>query len=171
MSSLPFVMTSSSFPHMGTIPVRHTCDGADLSPQLAWSGIPDHARSLVLMVDDPDAPDPRAPKMTWVHWLLYNMSASIKELPDGMVSANLPAGTLEGLNDWKTTGYRGPCPPVGQHRYFYKLFALDSRLPDLGRPEKKALTQAMQGHVLAYCEMIGLYQRHVQRFDGPGSQA
>lgn len=161
MSSMPFAMTSTSFQHMGMIPVRHTCDGLELSPQLAWTGVPENAQSLVLMVDDPDAPDPRAPKMTWVHWVLYNMPASTCELPEGVVAVNLPTGTLEGLNDWRRTGYGGPCPPVGQHRYFHKLFALDIRLSDLHRPEKKALSQAMRGHILASTELIGLYQRHL----------
>ena len=143
---------------MGMIPVRHTCDGLDLSPPLAWAGVPEHTQSLVLIIDDPDAPDPRAPKKTWVHWVLYNLPPSCHGLPAGVVRASLPPGTLEGLNDWKSTDYGGPCPPVGQHRYFHKLFALDTSLPDLSQPEKNALLKAMHGHILAQTELIGLYQ-------------
>lgn len=152
-------LTSASFPHKGMVPVRHTCDGDDLSPQLAWTGVPADAQSLVLIVDDPDAPDPKAPRMTWVHWVLYNIPPQVNQLPEGIAAADLPVGTLQGLNDWRRTGYGGPCPPVGMHRYFHKLFALDCRLPDLRIPGKAALEKAMQGHVLAQVELIGLYQR------------
>ncbi|MFZ2295903.1 MAG: YbhB/YbcL family Raf kinase inhibitor-like protein [Polaromonas sp.] len=156
---MSLTLTSASFPHNGLIPIRHTCDGHDHSPQLAWTGGPANTQSLVLIVDDPDAPDPEAPKMTWVHWLLYNIPPHVSELPEGVAANDLPAGTLQGINDWKRTGYGGPCPPVGKHRYFHKLFALDIRLPDLKIPSKAALEKAMQGHVLAQAELIGLYQR------------
>lgn len=152
-------ISSASFQHKGVIPLRHTCDGDDLSPQLAWTGVPVNAQSLVLIVDDPDAPDPQAPRMTWSHWVLYNIPSHINELPEGVAANNLPAGTLQGMNDGRRTGYGGPCPPIGMHRYFHKLFALDARLPDLGIPSKTALEKAMQGHVLAYGELIGVYQR------------
>ena len=157
--AMSLTLTSASFQHKGTIPLRHTCDGDDLSPQLVWTGLPANTQSLVLIVDDPDAPDPQAPKMTWVHWVLYNIPPHTTELSEGIAAANLPAGTLQGLNDWRRTGYGGPCPPIGRHRYFYKLFALDTRLPDLKSPSKGALEKAMQGHVLAHAELIGLYQR------------
>jgi len=157
--TMSLTLTSASFPHEGMIPSRHTCDGEDLSPQLAWRGMPANTQSLVLIVDDPDAPDPQAPKMTWVHWVLYNMPPHTTELAEGIAPINLPAGTLQGLNDWRRTGYGGPCPPIGRHRYFHKLFALDTRLPDLKGPNKGALEKAMQGHVLAHAELIGLYQR------------
>lgn len=141
------------------MPARFTCDGDDISPQLAWAGLPAGTESLVLIVDDPDAPDPAAPKMTWVHWLLYNLPPSASGLPEN-VSANLPAGTLQGITDSHRTGYGGPCPPIGQHRYYFKLYALDTMLPDLGQPTKPKLEKAMQGHVLAHAELMGKYQRH-----------
>lgn len=156
---MSLTLASASFEHEGKIASRHTCDGDDLSPQLAWTGVPANAQSLVLIVDDPDAPDPKAPKMTWVHWLLYNIPPQVNQLREGIPSADLPAGALEGLNDWRRTAYGGPCPPIGMHRYFHKLFALDCRLPDLRIPGKAALEMAMQGHVLAHTELIGLYQR------------
>lgn len=156
---MTLTLTSASFQHGGMIPRRHTCDGDDLSPQLVWTGLSANTQSLVLIVDDPDAPDPQAPKMTWVHWVLYNIPPHATELAEGIAAANLPAGTLQGLNDWRRTGYGGPCPPIGRHRYFYKIFALDTRLPDLKSPGKAALEKAMKGHVLAHAELIGLYQR------------
>jgi Raf kinase inhibitor-like YbhB/YbcL family protein len=152
-------ITSTAFAHGGAIPRSHTCDGEDLSPALAWAGVPAAALSLVLIVDDPDAPDPAAPKMTWAHWVLYNLPAAATGLAEGAGSSVLPAGTREGLNDWRRTGYGGPCPPIGRHRYFHKLYALDTVLPDLGRPTKAALEKAMHGHVLAHCELVGTYQR------------
>lgn len=152
-------LSSTSFPANGKIPPRLTCDGQDLSPQLAWSGLPAGTQSLVLIVDDPDAPDPAAPRMTWVHWVLYNIPAVATGLAEGVAVRALPSGTLQGLNDWQRTGYGGPCPPIGRHRYFHKLFALDVMLPDLRRPTKDALEKAMQGHVLARAELIGYYQR------------
>ncbi len=152
-------LTSPSFSHQGMIPVRHTCDGKDFSPELTWTGIPENTKSLVLIVDDPDAPDPQAPKMTWVHWILYNIPPVASKLPEQVMTAGLPSGTLEGINDWKRTGYGGPCPPIGIHRYFHKLYALDTLLPDLNQPTKAILEKAMQGHVIAQAELIGLYHR------------
>jgi Raf kinase inhibitor-like YbhB/YbcL family protein len=151
------VLTSAAFRHQSAIPRRHTCDGDDVSPPLAWTGVPREAKSLVLIVDDPDAPDPKAPRMTWVHWLLYNLAPDCTGLPEGVKT--LPKGVLEGMNDWKRTGYGGPCPPVGRHRYFHKLYALDATLPDLGRPTRTRLEKAMSGHVLAQAELVGTYQR------------
>ena len=156
---MPLKLISSAFSTGGNIPVEHTCEGADLSPPLSWSGIPAGTKSLALIVDDPDAPDPAAPRMTWVHWLLYNLPPAAAGLPEGVVPAALPAGTREGINDWKRTGYGGPCPPIGRHRYFHKLYALDTLLPDLERPTKNQLEKAMQGHVLAQAELIGTYQK------------
>ncbi len=152
-------LNSTAFAHNETIPSKHTCDGADISPPLAWSGVPDNAKSLVLIVDDPDAPDPAAPKMTWVHWLLYNLPPDTAGLTEAIAPADLPAGTLEGTNDWKRTGYGGPCPPIGRHRYFHKLYALDAMLPDLGEPTKDTLLASMQGHVIEEVELVGTYQR------------
>lgn len=156
---MPLIITSPAFIHDGAIPGRHTCDGPDVSPQLAWTGAPAGSKSLALVVYDPDAPDPAAPKMTWVHWVLYNIPADSGGLPEGATTEMLPSGTLQGLNDWHLTGYGGPCPPIGRHRYFFKLYALDIVLPDLKRPAKPALEKAMQGHVLARSELVGLYQR------------
>ena len=152
-------LTSSAFPHQGEIPSRYTCDGDDISPPLFWSGVPAGAKSLVLIVDDPDAPDPKAPRMTWVHWLLYNIPPTVTELPEHIAPKNLSKGTLEGVNDWKRTGYGGPCPPIGRHRYFHKLYALDTLLPDMNRPTKAKLESAMQGHILSVAEIVGTYQR------------
>lgn len=156
---MSLTISSSAFRPRGEIPRRYTCDGDDLSPPLAWSGIPASAKSLVLVVDDPDAPDPRAPRMTWVHWLLYNLPTTLTELPEAVDESTLPEGSLAGLNDWKRTGYGGPCPPIGRHRYFHKLYALDTILPDLGQPDKARLEHAMRGHVLAHTELVGTYQR------------
>jgi Raf kinase inhibitor-like YbhB/YbcL family protein len=147
-----------AFAEKGQIPAVHTCDGRDLSPALKWSGKPAGTQSFALIVDDPDAPDPAAPKMTWVHWVLYNLPADLEQLLEG--ARDLPGGALEGLNDWKRTGYGGPCPPKGRHRYFFKLYALDHRLPDLHRPTKAKLEAAMSGHILAKATLIGTYQRH-----------
>ncbi len=152
-------LTSPSFGHMQSIPEKFTCDGDDLSPELRWSGLPERTKSLALVVDDPDAPDPAKPKMTWVHWVLYNIPPATDRLPEGVSTDTLPAGALEGLNDWKRTGYGGPCPPIGQHRYFHKLYALDVVLDDLKRPAKAALEKAMSGHILSQTELIGMYQR------------
>jgi Raf kinase inhibitor-like YbhB/YbcL family protein len=152
-------LTSTAFAHEGEIPRIHTCQGQDVSPPLAWRGVPANTKSLVLIVDDPDAPDPAAPKMTWVHWVLYNIPASEGGLPEAVRSTALPAGTHEGVNDWGRTGYGGPCPPIGRHRYFYKLYALDTVLPDLKRPDKAAVEKAMQGHILAQAVLIGTYQK------------
>lgn len=151
-------LASAAFIAGGLIPTVHTCDGGNLSPPLAWSGVPPGTKSLALIVDDPDAPDPASPKMTWVHWVLYNLPADTASLAAGIADADLPPGTRQGLNDWKRTGYGGPCPPIGRHRYFHKLYALDAVLPDLGRPSKASLERAMRGHIIGQAELVGLYQ-------------
>jgi len=158
-SAMTMHLSSSAFAHQGAIPSKYTCEGDDLSPPLAWSGAPAGTKSFVLIVDDPDAPDPGAPRMTWVHWVLYNIPAATTELTEAVPTTRLPAGTREGLNDWKRTGYGGPCPPIGRHRYFHKLYALDTVLPDLGRAGKAEVEHAMQGHVLAHAELIGTYAK------------
>ncbi len=155
---MTLTITSSVFDPNGSIEVRYTCDGDDVSPSLSWFGIPEGAQSLVLIVDDPDAPDPAAPKMTWVHWVLYNIPPTVSGLAEAIAPSDLPSGTLEGVNDWKRTGYGGPCPPIGRHRYFHKLYALDTLLPDLHKPTKAKLEEAMQGHILDQAELIGTYQ-------------
>jgi Raf kinase inhibitor-like YbhB/YbcL family protein len=156
---MTLTLKSRVFDHGDTIPSKYTCVGADISPPLTWGGVPKTARSLVLIVDDPDAPDPRAPKKTWVHWVLYNIPANISGLPEGMRSAKLPPGTKEGLNDWKQTGYGGPCPPIGRHRYYHKLYALDTVLEGMNTPTKTRIEAAMKGHVIAQTELVGTYQK------------
>jgi len=156
---MALALTSSAFTHNGAIPKQYTCQGSDSSVPLAWSGLPAATKSLVLIVDDPDAPDPAAPKMTWVHWVLYNIPPGASGLKAAIKAGELPKGALEGLNDWKRTGYGGPCPPIGRHRYFHKLYALDIVLPDLNRPTKAQLEKAMQGHILEKFELIGTYQK------------
>ncbi len=151
------LLRSPAFNHQGPIPRRYTCEGEDLSPPLAWEGVPAGTASLALVVDDPDAPDPAAPKMVWVHWILYNLPPDLTGLEEGVRA--LPPGTGEGLNDWGRTGYGGPCPPVGRHRYFHRLYALDTRLPDLGTPRKAELEAAMAGHVLAEAVLVGTYEK------------
>ena len=152
-------ITSPAFALNGEIPKKYTCDGDDVSPALAWAGVPEGTKSLALIVDDPDAPDPAAPQMTWVHWVLYNIPPDATALSEAVAPTALPAGTRAGLNDWNRTGYGGPCPPIGRHRYFLKLYALNTVLPDLGKPSKAKLEKAMEGHILAQAEMIGTYER------------
>jgi Raf kinase inhibitor-like YbhB/YbcL family protein len=157
---MSFAITSPAFAHNSEIPVDCTCEGADTSPRLEWTGAPAGTKSFALIVDDPDAPDPAAPKRVWVHWVLYNLPADANHLAEAVKS--LPEGTLEGTNDWNRTGYGGPCPPIGRHRYFFKLYALDTTLPDLNSPRKADLEKAMKGHILATAEMIGTYQKTKQ---------
>lgn len=152
-------LRSSAFVHQGEIAPRYTCDGKDLSPPLSWAGAPAATKSFALIVDDPDAPDPKAPKRVYVHWVLYNIPPASPGLAEAVSASDLPAGTREGLNDWGRTGYGGPCPPIGRHRYFHKLYALDTALPDLKRPTKAQLLAAMEGHVLSEAQLVGTYQR------------
>ena len=147
----------SAFADGKSIPAEYTCEGADTSPALSWDGVPDKTQSFALIVDDPDAPDPKAPRMTYVHWVLYNIPADTRELARGI--AKLPSGTREGLNDWKRTGYGGPCPPIGRHRYFFKLYALSAVLPDLNTPTKAQLEAALRPHTLAQATLMGTYQK------------
>ena len=153
------VLSSPTFRDGGSIPSKYTCDGADLVPPLAWSGVPTGARSLVLIVDDPDAPDPAAPKRTWVHWVVYDIPPTANGIAEGGGGAKLPAGSKEGLNDWKRTAFGGPCPPIGRHRYFHKLYALDVALKNLNTPTKAEIETAMQGHILASAVLVGTYER------------
>jgi Raf kinase inhibitor-like YbhB/YbcL family protein len=156
---MALTLTSTAFAHQGEIPSLYTCEGKDRSPALAWSGVPTGAKSLALIVDDPDAPDPKAPKRVWVHWLLFTLPAADGGLPEGVRPSALPEGTGEGLNDWQRTGWGGPCPPIGRHRYFFRLHALDVVLPALGTPSRRSLEQAMEGHVLASAELMGTYEK------------
>ena len=156
---MAMAITTISFTHEGQIPKKHTCQGDDISPAIIWNDVPEKAKTLVLIVDDPDAPDPAAPKMTWVHWVLYNLPPGAGGLKEGLPPRGLPDGTLQGKNDWKRTGYGGPCPPIGRHRYFHKLYALDVVLPDMKEPTKAELEKAMEGHVVGKAVLMGTYQK------------
>jgi len=160
MLATPAVGVSSpAFAPNGSIPPQYTCDGRNISPPLAWSELPEGTRSLALIVDDPDAPDPRAPRRTWVHWVVYDIPATAVGIAEGASPGRLPAGAREGLNDFGRQGYGGPCPPTGRHRYFHKLYALDTMLTALQRPTRAQLEQAMAGHVLGQGELVGTYER------------
>jgi hypothetical protein len=161
--SMAFSLRSSAFEQNGEIPRRYTCEGEDVSPPLAWSDPPAGTRSFALIVDDPDAPDPKAPKRTWVHWVAYDLPADARELAQGAGAGALPRSARAGRNDWGRPDWGGPCPPIGRHRYFHKLYALDAPLGDLGTPSKAALERAMQGHVLGRAELVGTYQKQKPR--------
>jgi hypothetical protein len=150
---------SPAFRDGGEIPIKYTCEGEDVSPPLAWTDVPADARSLVLIVDDPDAPDPAAPRMTWVHWVLCNLPPDTTGLPEDAGTTGLPTTSTEGMNDWHRTGYGGPCPPVGRHRYCHKLYALNSELTGLSKPTKAEVEAAMEGHILAQASFIGTYRK------------
>jgi Raf kinase inhibitor-like YbhB/YbcL family protein len=152
-------LESTAFVHGGKIPSTYTCDGENISPPLQWSGVPAAARSLVLIVDDPDAPDPNAPRMTWVHWVLYNIPTNTSHIAEGVSPAKLPPGSEEGLNDWKKRGYGGACPPIGRHRYFHKLYALNTLLEGLRKPTKSDIEVAMKGHIIEEAALIGTYEK------------
>lgn len=155
---MSLTIESPAFAPTGGIPAQYTCDGRDIAPALRWSGAPAGTESFVLIVDDPDAPDPAAPRRTYVHWVLYDIPANATGLAEGVTAAGLPSGPREGVNDWDRTGYGGPCPPIGRHRYFFKLFALDTKLGDLGRARKSDVERAMHGHLLERAELVGTYQ-------------
>ena len=157
-TAMTLTLSSSAFKPGGQIPSKYTCEGDDASPPLSFSGAPQATKSFALILDDPDAPDPRAPKRVWVHWVVYNLPPDITELAENASATGLPKGAVTGVNDSNRTSYNGPCPPTGRHRYFHKLYALDTTLP------AKALTKAdvegaIKGHVLAQAELIGTYQQ------------
>ncbi|MGC8774835.1 MAG: YbhB/YbcL family Raf kinase inhibitor-like protein [Chlorobaculum sp.] len=156
---MTFELTSSAFKNMGAIPALYTCEGKNISPPLTWKNIPKGTKSLVLIVDDPDAPDPAAPKFTWVHWVLYNIPPGKTGFAEGAGNRPAEAGMLEGSSSWNRGGYGGPCPPIGTHRYFFKLYALDTMLDDLLSPLKADVEAAMQGHILAEAVLIGTYKK------------
>ena len=160
---MSLTLTSKAFPNQSSIPAQYTCEGKNMSPPLSWSGVPGDAKTLALIVDDPDAPDPAAPKTIWTHWVLYNLPASDGTLSEGAKAADLPQGTREGTNDWKRIGYGGPCPPIGRHRYYFRLFALDLVLPDLGQPTRTKLLASMEGHVAVSAELMGTYRKGEKR--------
>lgn len=156
---MAFALSSTAFDHQGEIPRKFTCEGEDVSPPLHWSGVPSGTRSFALIVEDPDAPDPKAPRLIWTHWVLYNIPADTTTLAEDEKRHGVPPGVLQGINGWTRTGYGGPCPPVGRHRYFHRLYALDVALPNLDRPDRKALRAAMKGHVLGEAELVGTYEK------------
>lgn len=147
-SNTVLTITSSAFDHKGNIPTIYTCDGENINPPLTISSVPNNAKSLVLIVDDPDAP-----KKTWVHWVVWNIPPTTKEIPQNGVPGSA------GITDFGTTGYGGPCPPSGTHRYFFKLYALDTLINLPKEATKKEVEEAIQGHIIAKAELIGLYQR------------
>ena len=155
---MALAIKSPAFAPNGAMDIKYTCEGDDVSPALEWSGVPERAKSLALIVDDPDAPDPEAPKMVYVHWVLYDIPTSATGLPEGVNTGQLPKGARDGKNDFGNAGYGGPCPPIGRHRYFFKLYALDTMLGDLGTPTKPRVEAAMRGHVVEQAEVVGTYQ-------------
>lgn len=153
-----FVIHSSAFVDRGHIPTQYTCEGADVSPALSWMGAPAGTKTFALIVDDPDVPDPAAPVRVWVHWVLYDIPAAVTALPEDS-NDRLPANIRVGRNDWGKAAYGGPCPPIGRHRYFFRLYALEKELGDLETPTASALQSAMEGHILAQTTIIGTYQK------------
>ncbi|MFI4937434.1 MAG: YbhB/YbcL family Raf kinase inhibitor-like protein [Candidatus Berkiellales bacterium] len=150
---------SSAFQDSKEIPTKYTCEGENISPPLAWKGVPPNAKSLALIVDDPDAPDPKAPKMVWVHWVVYNLDPNVMGLEEAMTPDNLPDGTLLGLTNWNNNKFGGPCPPIGRHRYYHKLYALDTILPELKNPTASKLKEVMKDHIVAEAVLMGTYQK------------
>ncbi len=148
---MTFELTSTAFAAGEPIPAKYTCDGVNVSPPLAWSDPPAGTQSLALIMDDPDAP-----AGVWDHWLLFNIPADLRHLPE---RAGAPAGSVDGKNSWGRTGYGGPCPPRGTHRYFFKLYALDTKLNLPAGANKIQLLRAMEGHVLAQAELMAVYSR------------
>jgi Raf kinase inhibitor-like YbhB/YbcL family protein len=153
-------LTSPVFEPGGAMPTRCTGEGTEESPPLAWSGAPNGTKAFALIVDDPDAPDPAAPKRTWVHWVVADMPPSTSALKEGASRKSMPAGSHEGTNDGGDTGYGGPMPPRGRHRYFFKLYALDAPTGLRDGCTKVELLKAIEGHVLDQAELIGTYQKH-----------
>lgn len=145
-------ISSSAFTHKGIIPSQYTCEGAGISPSLKWGGVPAAAKSLALICDDPDAP-----KGTWTHWVIYNMPPKTTGLEENVQS--LPLGTKAGANSWGKNEYGAPCPPSGEHRYFFTLYALDTMLEAAQMLDSKSLKQAMKGHILAQTELMGRYSK------------
>ena len=156
---MTFKITSSAFQPSASIPAKYTCEGSDTSPPLEWTDVPPGAKSLALIVDDPDAPDPAKPQRVYVHWVVYNIPPRVTKLDENAAIAGVPSGAMKGTNDWKKQTYGGPCPPIGRHRYFFKLYALDSQLSGLNNPTKADLERAMQGHIIGQTEIVGTYQK------------
>jgi Raf kinase inhibitor-like YbhB/YbcL family protein len=157
-TAMALTLTSSAFKAADKIPSKYTCEGDDVSPPLAFGGVPEGTKSLALLIDDPDAPDPKAPKRVWAHWLVYNLPPDSQGLPENASRTGLPKGAVTGLSDRKQASYHGPCPPIGRHRYFHKLYALDTTLPP-NALTKAELEAAMKGHILAQAELMATYQK------------
>lgn len=153
------MIESPAFENEQSIPVRFTCDGEDISPGLHWRGVPDATQTLALLVEDPDAPDPLAPQTIFTHWIVYNLPPDSTGLDENVAEGALPRGARFGKNDFERTRWGGPCPPVGEHRYYFKLYALDSPLPTARPFTRAALLDALEGHVLAYAELKGTYRK------------
>jgi Raf kinase inhibitor-like YbhB/YbcL family protein len=156
---MALTIRSPAFADGGAIPKPFTCEGPNRSPPLAFAGAPAGARSLALVVDDPDAPDPAAPRTVFVHWVLHDLPADTAGLPEGVRPEDLPPGAQQGTNDYGKAGWRGPCPPIGRHRYFFKLYALDEALGPLSDRTKAGLLAAMKGHVLEEAQLVGTYEK------------
>jgi Raf kinase inhibitor-like YbhB/YbcL family protein len=155
---MAFSLTSPKFQDQAEIPIEHTREGRDVSPPLLWRDAPAGTRSFALVCEDPDAPDPAHPQRTFVHWILYNLPSSASSLPEDVDAAHaLPEGARAGTSDWGEAGYGGPAPPIGRHRYFFRLFALDTTLPDEPGLSRAQLERRMQGHVIATAELVGMY--------------
>jgi Raf kinase inhibitor-like YbhB/YbcL family protein len=156
-------VTSSAFQQGGAIPSKYTCEGQDISPPLAWSGVPNNARSIAMIVDDPDAPDPAKPQRVYVHWVVYNIPVAINSLSENASKSGMPKGAVQGKNDWGKAEYGGPCPPIGRHRYFFKVYALDTDLTGLTAPTKADVERAMKGHIVDNGELMGTYQKAAKK--------
>jgi Raf kinase inhibitor-like YbhB/YbcL family protein len=166
---MAFTITSSAFAPNGSIPTKYTCEGDQTSPPLEWSDAPAGTKSFALIVDDPDVPDPAKPERTFVHWVVYNIPSSATALPENASQSGLPSGVMQGLSDGRKQEYVGPCPPIGRHRYFFKLYAFDTEVTDPALPwpsgelplvpVKSDLLEAMQGHVVGNAELIGTYEK------------
>ena len=160
---MTFQISSPAFSPNGEIPARYTCEGENISPPLEWSGAPDGTKSYVLVLKDPDAPDPSAPRMTWIHWIVYNIPVTATGLPEAACEETMPTGIRQAHSNWMRPGYGGPCPPVGRHRYIFTLYALDTPLPELHRADLNAVERAMNGHVIATAELVGTYKKRGSR--------
>jgi len=156
---MTFNLTSPAFAANGSIPSKYTCEGADISPPLEWSGAPSSTKSFALITDDPDAPDPAKPQRVYVHWVVYNIPASTAKFSENASKSGLPSGAVQGSNDFGKQTFGGPCPPIGRHRYFFKLYALDTELTGLKNPNKAQVEKAMQGHIVGNAQLIGTYQK------------
>lgn len=156
---MSLTLSSSAFRNGDAMPARFTGDGADASPPLDWHGAPPGTKAFALIMDDPDAPDPAAPRRTWVHWVVADVPAAATSLAEGASRRQMPPGSREGMNDSNEVGYSGPYPPKGRHRYFFRLYALDSMVSLPEGHTKADLLKAMDGHVLATAELMGTYAR------------